>query len=109
MERNDMRQYLAALPVLAFVAFTTTALAAYDRHVTLVNNSNETIVEFHASASSHGTWEEDILGRDVLPPGHQVRINIDDGTGACVFDFLTITESHQRVERRGVNVCVVGT
>jgi hypothetical protein len=110
MERNDMlRQYLAALPVLTFVAFTTPALAAYDRHVLLVNNSNQTIVEFHASQVGHGTWEEDILGRDVLRPGEQVRIDIDDGTGACHFDFLTVMADHQHIQRHDVNVCVLET
>jgi hypothetical protein len=79
----------------------------YVREVLVVNHSHTTIREFHASNVSRSGYEEDILGRRVLPPGGVARINLDDGSGYCRFDFLTIFEDGTRVERRNVDVCTV--
>jgi hypothetical protein len=49
--------------------------------------------------------EEDILGRNVLPSGRSIVINIDDGSGSCRFDFLAVLEGGRRVEQRDFNVC----
>lgn len=87
----------------------TTVSGGADRRVQLVNASRSTIVQFYASNAKRSTWEEDILGQSVLEPGRAVMINIDDGTGSCIFDFLTVMQSGQRLERRGINVCEVST
>ncbi|ONG55912.1 hypothetical protein BKE38_07535 [Pseudoroseomonas deserti] len=106
-----LRRFLAAslIAAAAAVSFAPSPAEAQDRRVQLVNASRTTIVSFHASNSKRSSWEEDILGNDVLEPGQSVTINIDDGTGACVFDFLTVLQGGQRIERRGVNVCEVST
>ena len=79
------------------------------RHVTLVNRSHQVIAEFHASNVGAATWEEDILGRTMLPPGHSVVINLSDGTAHCRFDFKTVTKDGTTVYRRGINVCETST
>jgi hypothetical protein len=82
---------------------------AFDRHIVLINHSHQTITEFHASNVASTSWEEDILGDSVVRPGGAVRINLDDRTGYCRFDFKTVTESGDAVVRRGVNVCEMTT
>ena len=44
------------------------------------------MLRFYASDSRVTGWEEDMLGRSTLAPGQQL-INIDDGSGACLYDF----------------------
>jgi hypothetical protein len=83
--------------------------AAADRKVELVNASRTTIVEFHASNANRSSYEEDILGKDVLEPGQSITIDIDDGTGACKFDFLTVMQGGRKIERRDVDVCEIST
>ncbi len=80
-----------------------------DRRVRLVNNSSKTIVSFYASNVRRDRWEEDILGRDMVAPRQSVTINIDDGTGACNFDFKTVMRGGQELIKRNVNVCQVST
>jgi hypothetical protein len=103
---------LAAVAVGALLGGAGVSAAradTHDRHIFLVNHSHETIVEFHASNVNRQSWEEDILGRSVVRPGQTARINIDDGSGHCMFDFLTKLQSGATIERRGVDVCSLET
>jgi hypothetical protein len=103
---------LTALVVGTVVTGSTIVEAnadAYDRHITLINLSHRTIVEFHASNVGTDSWEEDILGDSVLRPGGSVRMDLNDDTGYCRFDFKTVAEDGQAVVRRSVNVCEAST
>ncbi len=92
-----------------FAVCSGTAAFALDRHVTVVNNTDFTIVEFYASSVGQDTWEEDILGKDTLEPGQKVKINIDDGTGYCKYDLKAVFNDGDEVVKKGMNVCEVGT
>lgn len=94
----------ACAPTVAPVAYVPVAVAA-DRRVEVFNDSGVTVREFYASNVSRSTWEEDILGRNVLPPGRAVMINIDDGSGACRFDFRAVLDDGRRIEQRNIDVC----
>ena len=93
----------------AFAAALATPALAEDRHVTIVNETNNTMVRFYASNAGRTNWEEDILGQRTLRPGQQVRINVDDGTSACVFDFRADFDDGDKLTRNGINVCKIGT
>ena len=90
-------------------ATTSTAALAADHRVTIVNETNSTMVRFYASNSGRSSWEEDILGNRVLKPGQSVRINIDDGSGACMFDFRADFNDGDKLTRNGINVCEIST
>ena len=96
---------------LATARAIATALpaAALDRRVRIINNTGFTIVEFYGSNTRSDTWEEDILGSDVLPSGSSVVINFDDATGYCMFDFRAVFDDGDVLERGGVNVCETET
>jgi hypothetical protein len=89
---------LSALPALA-----------EDRRVEIVNATEVTMTQFYGSNQKTDSWEEDILGDDVLLPGETVVINFDDSTGYCVFDFRAVFEDGDEVVERGINVCETGT
>lgn len=105
----------AAVPKfhLAMTALLLTALAgpaaAADRHVTIVNATNDTMVRFYASNSGRTSWEEDILGDRILKPGQSVRVNVDDGTGSCIYDFRADFEDGEKLTRTRINVCEIST
>ena len=100
----------ALAAVLSGVALVGQANAdAYDRRVVLVNNSSQALTRFYASNVGTDNWQEDVLGRYALRPGQQVRINLNDGTGYCRFDFKTVAASGEVIVRRNVNVCEVTT
>ena len=65
------------------------------------------MTHFYASNSGRNDWEEDILGEDVLPSGASVRINIDDGSGACIYDFKARFADGDELIRYRINVCEI--
>lgn len=96
---------LSAIAVAA-LAGTNSALAA-DRKVKVINKTKTPIFAFYASRTSTNDWEEDILGEDVIMPGESLLIDIDDGTGACKFDFKGEFEDGDSVVKRNVDVCKI--
>jgi hypothetical protein len=93
----------------ALAIATALPATALDRRVRIINNTGFTIVEFYGSNTGSDTWEEDILGSDVLPSGSSVVINFDDATGYCMFDFRAVFDDGDVLERGGVNVCETET
>lgn len=85
------------------------AAMAANRHVDIVNKTGKTLTEFYASSTGSNSWEEDILGRDTIANGETFDINIDDGTGACRFDFRAVFQNGGESVKRNVNVCEIST
>jgi hypothetical protein len=98
-----------ALSVLALAGCvdtgTTYTSSGANRHVTVTNASYATITNFYGSSVGASTWEEDILGSSVIPPGASVDINFDDGTGSCMFDFKAVFADGSTAVEQGINVC----
>ncbi|KQN76869.1 hypothetical protein [Devosia sp. Leaf64] len=99
-----MNKTVASL-ALVFLAASVVNASALDRRVQINNKSSYDIVEFYASNTGTNSWEEDILGKDILPAGHSVMINIDDGSGYCKYDFLAVFEDGDKVTSTDNNVC----
>ena len=83
--------------------------AAVDRRVKIINETTFDMVEFYGSNVGTDSWEEDLLGDDILPAGSFFIVNFDDGSGYCMFDFLGVFEDGDEVIKRRVNVCQIGT
>lgn len=92
----------------AVVALSALSATAEDRRVEIVNNTGYTMVEFYGSNKGTNSWEEDILGQDVLPSGYSVMINFDDRSGYCKFDFRAVFDDGDEVIENNVNVCEIG-
>ncbi len=103
------RKVLASMASLAILATTALPTAAQDRRVTIVNDTDFTIVRFYGSNKGSDSWEEDILGSDVLGPNSSVSINFDDGTGYCKFDFRAEFNDGDVLIKKDVNICEIGT
>ena len=102
-----LKNFKALIAAGLFVFCAVNAASAADRRVDIVNDTGKVMEEFYASAVDTDDWEEDILGKDVLADGEEVEIDIDDGSGACKFDFKAVfTDGTERV-KRGVNVCSI--
>jgi hypothetical protein len=97
----------AAISAVAFGTMGFQSNDGQDRRVTIINATGVTMTHFYASNSGRNNWEEDILGQDVLPSGARVRINIDDGTGACIFDFKARFADGDELIRYRINVCEI--
>jgi hypothetical protein len=103
MSKNAVRALCVALMLVPAIGH------AADRVVEVTNKTGQTMVEFYASVTSTNSWEEDILEDDVLEDGDSVDVNVDDGSGKCIYDFRGVFESGAEVVKRGVNVCQIST
>jgi len=79
----------------------------YNRRVTIHNQTGWTMLRFYASDSRTTSWEEDILGSDTLANGRSWTVNIDDGSGVCVYDFRAEFTNGQTLTRMNINVCQI--
>src|SRR5688572_26372948 len=106
-----MRIQSAAAIMLAssLFALTNSAAMAMERQVQINNQTSYTIVEFYASNTGTADWQEDILGSDVLASGSSVKINIDDGSGYCKYDFLAVFDDGDQLVSADNNVCELDT
>lgn len=100
----------SGLQTASFEGVATVASAqALDRRVNVINRTGVTIREFYASSVGQNTWEEDILGSGVLASGSSATVNIDDGTGYCMYDLKAVFEDDDEVVKYRVNVCEVSS
>jgi hypothetical protein len=76
-----------------------------DRHVVVINARSSPMMRLYGARTSTSDWEENILSQPIAP-GARIRINFDDGTGACYFDFRAVFKDKQVVYRWNINVCV---
>jgi hypothetical protein len=97
----------AAVAAFSLVGVSGAEAQRQDRHVRIINETDHTMVRFYASNISVNDWQEDILGDDVLKPGQDVNINIDDGTGHCKYDFKAVFDNGQALVKHNVNVCEI--
>lgn len=109
MKLSQLKIALAAGLATALLAGATAAHAGEDRHVKIINETDHTMVRFYASNVAAKSWEEDILGETVLKPGQDVRINIDDGSGHCLYDFRAVFDDGQSLEKHNINVCEISS
>jgi len=107
-KQGRFRTVVTAAVLAGALAMSAVAQAA-DRHVVISNRSSYTMRAFYASNITRGSWEEDILGRLVVPAGGRVRINIDDGSGHCRYDLKAVFAGGVRVVKYNVNVCALGS
>lgn len=107
MKRFTTVGFMLLMTFIAISGFNTRAAGALDRRVVVINHTSETLITFQASNVSRNSWEEDILGADVLYPGQRITVDINDGSGYCRYDFRATFTGGGVVEKRNVNVCEV--
>lgn len=95
--------------LVALIGLAAAPATAQDRNVQIINETQHTIVQFYASNIGRDTWEEDILGQDILPVGQSVNVNIDDGSGACLYDFKAVFDDGEELVRNRIDVCSIST
>jgi hypothetical protein len=74
----------------------------------LVNDSGRTIERIFVSSVNTRSWENDVLGRFVLPSGYVKHVRFSDDYPGCRFDVKVVFADGRSLIRYGVNLCRVG-
>lgn len=80
-----------------------------NRNVSFVNNGKESIFYIYWSNIAASDWGIDRLGSSTLPAGQSWQTTVDDGSGACRFNFRAVTAGGREIMRRDVDVCATYT
>jgi hypothetical protein len=78
---------------------------AADRNMDVVNNTQKSIKGLYASRVNLSSWEENIVKGDPIKPGETQPVNVDDGSGACKFDFKAVFSDGSEAVNENVDVC----
>jgi len=98
-----IRTVLVAAAVAA--AFAVTPAFAEDVVFTLDNQSSGAVNELYVSALDSNSWEEDILGQDVLESGQQATITISNADDTCEWDVRLVYDDGSVTDERGIDLC----
>lgn len=80
---------------------------AHNRRVRVHNQTGWTMTRFYALAARSNAREANLLGVEALASGSSWALDLDDGSGACIFDFRAEFANSQTLIRQGVNVCQI--
>jgi len=67
------------------------AAVAADYYVDITNQTGYTIMYMYVSPAKSDSWEEDVLGDDILPSGKTQRVNLA-GYKSSIFDIRLVDE-----------------
>jgi hypothetical protein len=86
---------------------TTTTVVAANKNVLISNNTGRTIWRFYGSPVNVSSWEEDILGSDILPAGRSANVDFADGRRICNYDMRAEFQDGSAMVKNNINVCRV--
>ncbi|MEL1252119.1 hypothetical protein [Aurantiacibacter gilvus] len=79
----------------------------FNRDITIQNRTGQTIMYLYWSNVAASGWGDDRLGSGVLANMQDWNVTVDDGSGACRFDFMARLADGRELEQRNINVCEV--
>jgi hypothetical protein len=82
-----LKMFVAA----ALVVGLSNLAAAADYYVDITNETGYTIMYMYVSPDHSDSWEEDVLGEDVLRTGKTQRVNLN-GYKSPIFDIKLVDE-----------------
>lgn len=112
MLRKLANPIFGILVSLSIFALSAQQALADPRDFTLINESGVTLTHVYVSPSDVTSWEEDVLGADVLPPGGSVDIVFparDSTVGKCVYDIKVIARDGREGFLYNIDLCSTST
>jgi hypothetical protein len=106
------RSIFAAVAVMLVVASASFAGAQSreNRVMRVINRASSPIFHLYYSNVDRDNWGPDQLGFfESIGTNRYEDINVDDGTGHCLYDLKAKLEDGRVVVTRNVNVCTLDT
>ena len=86
---------LKLLIAAAVLVCASAAAVAGDYYVDITNKTGYTIMYMYVSPAKSDSWEEDVLGEDVLASGKTQRVTLT-GYKSSIFDIRLVDEDGDR-------------
>jgi len=93
-----MTRFVALASALALGALSAMPASAQSYAIRFQNNSGATVYRLYSSPTHNNSWEQDLLGSNVLYPGQGLDVTIHN-VANCYYDVLIEWESgYQEVD-----------
>lgn len=103
-----MRSAVLSLAVAAFTfALSFTGAMAGQQDFTIVNKTGYPIKNVYVSEANNDSWEEDILGRDILAEDDSVDVEFDTGDKTCTWDLKVTYDDDENAVWQGLDLCQI--
>jgi hypothetical protein len=102
---------MAVVGTLAAAAMSAAVIGsaqAATQDFDLVNDSGRTIERIFVSSVNTDNWENDVLGRFVLPSGYTKHVTFSRAYPGCQFDVKLVFSDGSSLTDWGVNLCSIG-
>lgn len=103
------KTFHALLGALVLGALALPAAQAGQQDFILHNKTGYTIAEVYVSPVHTDNWEEDILGRDVLPADEAVEIQFSRREDSCNWDLRVVYDDGEDAEWENFDLCKVSS
>ena len=78
-----------------------------NRRVRIHNQTGWTLTGLQVTDIRRDDWRAATLGREAVPTGDSVIVNVDDGAGSCIYLIRAEFSNGQTLERTNVNACQI--
>ena len=103
--RNFGLAALLVLVGLAGLAYLAGPAQAGSQDFTLVNKTGVVIDALYVVPNHARTWEDDVLGRDVLRSGESADISFSPKERHCVWDIMVVDKEGNEVWWEDIDLC----
>lgn len=101
-----MLNFRTFVPAIAVALSLATVAAAQSEAIRFQNNTSYTILRIYASPVTNSSWENDILGANVLAPRQHLDVTFQN-VAECNYDLLIQFEDGDEITDV-VNICQIG-
>jgi hypothetical protein len=107
-KRNNKMRKMGWLLIAALLCSPVSVWAGQQDFI-LVNNSGKALNSVYVSDHNISSWEEDILGRDILSSGYFMRIHFNTRERSCFYDMRVNYVGGGNDQWPNINLCIVTT
>ena len=104
IKQNILRGLASGVALISLSAATASS-AAEDRRVVVINETQHTITNIYASATSDPNYHGDILGTYSIAPGQKMTVDFGDAGATCAMDVKAVFNDGDKVETHSFDVC----
>lgn len=96
-----------ALLVASSLFLLNGAALAGQQDFTIVNKTGYPLKHIYVSENNNNSWDEDILGRDVLEDGEYFEVSFGKAEKTCKWDMKVVYDDGESAVWQGLNLCQI--
>lgn len=100
-----MRRPAIGWSLVAAAALSASQAFADGREMQIVNQTGFEIIEFFSAHKDEADWGEDLLQGDAIGGDDTRLMDLDDGSGYCLYGFRVIFDDGEELISEDINIC----